>query len=455
MPEMYRKISVISVTCLLLVMAAGCIKNDIPYPRRLGKITAFEVQGQIGKTVVDSVARTVSVDVADTVDLARVRLVRFEVSDGTAVSPSPDSLAVLDLTEPFEFVLSTYPGQNYLWTVTAEYAEEQAPGVDAWATVAYVKDVLPSVQGTPGIRWRRADTDQWQESTDLTLSGDSASVVLRGLTPATAYVYRMYAADKEGPEVSFMTEEARQMPNMSFDEWNTTGGIVYPNADQEENAWWDSGNTGARLGGKVPTSQETEFLAVPGEGKSAVRMETVNAIIAMAGGNIFSGSFGSIQGLGAEVFFGRPFDTRPLRLTGYYSYEPQVINNVKAPQNVPLPFDASTIMGRMDRCCIFVYVTDWDGPFRVNTTEHVYLDINDPHVIGYGQLVDSVGTGGEYRQFTVDIKYRSHRKPTYCAVVAVASQYADFFTGGIGSLMYADEFAFEYDGEAVWEEGYR
>ena len=36
--------------------------------------------------------------------------------------------------------------------------------------------------------------------------------------------------------------------------------------------------------------------------------------------------------------------------------------------------------------------------------------------------------------------------------MAVASQYADFFTGGIGSLMYVDEFAFGYDGTPVWEE---
>ena len=56
---------------LLTTSVAGCIKNDIPYPRRLGKITAFEVSGQIGGAVIDSTARTVSVEVADTVDLAQ------------------------------------------------------------------------------------------------------------------------------------------------------------------------------------------------------------------------------------------------------------------------------------------------------------------------------------------------------------------------------------------------
>lgn len=529
-----RQLSVV----LMAVMTAGCIKNDIPYPRMLGKITAFEVQGQKGEAAIDSIARTVTVDVADSADLASLRLLRFEVSDHTSVSPDLESR--IDLSSPKTYVLTTWPGQSYSWTVSAtqtvdryirvqnqvgeamfnvdeHYAMfyvtfeqpldeivitdmklgpsnsviEPDPSVvhdftvaqrftvkyrdveefwtvvayqkeatletgnaDAWATSAYLHGTIPAGAGEAGFRYRQAASDQWQElpSSSVTVDGTAVSAVLEGLQPATEYVYRIYSGSDEGPEVRFITEEALQMPNMGFDAWNTTNGVVYPNADQGENAWWDSGNTGARLGGKTPTSQETSFLAVSGEGKSAARLETVNAIIAMAGGNVFSGYFGSVQGLGAEVFFGRPFETRPLRLTGYYSYAPKPIDNVKPPQNVTLPFDRNTIGGRMDRCHIFIYVTAWDGPYRVNTTEHRYLDLNDPDVIGYGELVDSVGTDGQYRHFSIDIKYRDNRKPTYCAVVAVASQYADFFTGGIGSLMYVDEFVFEYDGLPVWEE---
>lgn len=527
---------------LLTGAVAGCIKNDIPYPRRLGKITAFEVSGQIGEAVIDSTARTVAVEVADTVDLAQVRLVRFEMPDNTVSDPSPDDVSVLDLSEPMEFVLTTWPDQHYTWTVSATqtmeryirvenqvretqfnsyerqavvyvstdqpkdsivitemklgptgsvitpdfttvhdfttpqeftttYNEESevwtvwvmqveatltTQDADAWAQFAYLYGMVPEGSASPGFRWRRADSDQWQEvdQSSVTVSGTSVSARITGLDAGTEYVYKIYSDVQEGSEVSFTTEEDAQMPNMSFDAWNTTDGVVYPNADQNENFWWDSGNTGAKLGGKTPTSQETSFVAVSGEGKSAARLETVNAIIAMAGGNVFSGHFGSVQGLGAEVFFGRPFESRPLTLSGYYSYEPVTIDNVKPPSGVELPFDESTIAGQSDRCHIFVYVTAWDGPYRVNTTEHRYLDINDPDVLGYGELIDEVGTGGEYKQFTINIKYReSNRnvKPTYCAVVAVASQYADYFTGGIGSLMYVDEFSFGYDGDVIWE----
>ena len=538
---MRPKIPALVLLCIAAAAVQGCIKNDIPYPRLQGNITAFEVEGQAAAAVIDSTAMTVTVDLADTVDMAQVRLLKFTLSDNTTAEPASDSGDVLDMRTPLKYTLTTWPDQHYEWTVTAvqtieryvtaknqvgeasinpgeytvvlfiaednpleqvEITEMQlgpsnsviAPDpttvhdfrdpqkftvtyrdvteewtvaaiptpvtvttseADAWAHFAYLYGMVPSGSEAPGFRYMKAGGSEWTDvpAADVTVDGMNVSALLRGLEPGADYVYKIYSGSLEGGEVAFTTETAAQMPNMGFDAWNTTEGVVYPNADQGENFWWDSGNTGAKLGGKTPTSQETSFLAVSGDGESAARLETVNAIIAMAGGNVFSGHFGSVQGLGAEVFFGRPFSTRPTRLTGYYSYQPKTIDNVKPPEGVTLPFDRNTIKGQMDCCHIFVYVTAWDGPYRVNTTERRYLNINDPDVIGYGELVDNVGTGGQYKEFSIDIKYRDHRKPTYCAVVAVASKYADYFTGGIGSLMYVDEFAFEYDGEVVWEEG--
>lgn len=537
-----EKIKLLGVL-LLAATVSGCIKNDIPYPRLQGNITAFEVEGQLSAAVIDSAALTVTVDMADTVDLAQVRLLKFALSDKAVAEPAADSGDVLDMTASLEYSLTTWPGQQYLWTVTAtqtieryvraenqvgeavisastfsvklpisedvpldeivitevqlgpsnsvitpdprevhdftqpqkftvtyrDITEEWTIAVmptevtvttseaDAWAHFAYLYGMVPSGAETPAFRYIEAGGSEWLDvpAEDVAVDGMNVSALLRGLSPGTDYVYKIVSGELEGSEVAFTTEEAAQMPNMGFDQWNTTDGVVYPNADQGDNYWWDSGNKGAKLGGKTPTSQEVSFLATDdAENTSAARLETLNAVIAMAGGNVFSGHFGSVQGLGAEVFFGRPFESRPLTLSGYYSYSPVTINNVNPPDGVELPFDASAIAGQSDRCHIFVYVTAWDGPYRVNTTEHRYLDVNDPDVLGYGELIDEVGTGGEYKQFTINIKYREDKrnvKPTYCAVVAVASQYADYFTGGIGSLMYVDEFSFGYDGDVIWE----
>lgn len=517
---------------LAAAATAGCIKNDIPYPRLQGNIIAFEVEGQTAVAVIDSAALTVTVDIVDTVDPAKLRLLKFTLSDRAVAEPAQDSGDILDMRSPLKYTITTWPDQSYEWTVTAVqtieryiraknqigeakinpgeyeavlYIAEDNPleqveitGIqlgpsnsvitpdpttvhdftapqkftvtyrdvteewtvtvmptevtvttseaDAWAHFAYLYGMVPSGSEAPGFRYMKAGGSEWTDvpAADVTVDGMNVSALLRGLDPGADYVYKIYSGSLEGGEVSFTTETAEQMPNMGFDEWNKPDKNWYANADQAD-PWWDSGNEGANMLGEAnPTSPEETKVK---KGKAA-RLETVSVVGVMAGGNIYSGDFGRTimeGGMGAEVYFGRPFAHRPLRLTGYYSYEPAVINKAKAPYD--------NLMGEMDMCHIFVYVMASDGPKTVNTVKGIYLNVNDPDVIGYGELVDNVGTGGQYKEFSIDIKYRDHRKPTYCAVVAVASKYADYFTGGIGSLMYVDEFAFEYDGDVVWEEG--
>ena len=122
--KMNRKVIIRWLLPLMLAVAvSGCIKNDIPYPRLLGRITAFEVRGQIGEAVIDSIARTVTVDIEDTAVLTRLRLLRFELSDHTSVSPEIDS--VIDLSSPKTFSLTTWPDQSYEWTVSATQTVER------------------------------------------------------------------------------------------------------------------------------------------------------------------------------------------------------------------------------------------------------------------------------------------------------------------------------------------
>lgn len=535
---MRPKIPALVLLCIAAAAVQGCIKNDIPYPRLQGNITAFEVEGQAAAAVIDSAAFTVTVDLADTVDMAQVRLLKFTLSDNTTAEPASDSGDVLDMRTPLKYTLTTWPDQHYEWTVTAvqtieryvravnqvgnavfnvgecmvklpiaedvpldkiEILEMQlgpsnsvitpdptqvhdfrAPQkftvtyrdvteewtvmvmptevtvttseADAWAHFAYLYGMVPSGSEAPGFRYMKAGGSEWTDvpAADVTVDGMNVSALLRGLDPGTDYVYKIYSGSLEGGEVSFKTETAEQMPNMGFDEWTDIEGCWYPNLDIESNYWWDSGNPGANyvsaLTGSMNPTQPTDDVAVKGDGKKAVKMETIMVMgLKMAGGNIFSGQFGKVSGMNASVEFGRPFTTRPLKLKGYYKYSPVEINQVSSAYE--------HMRGKMDRCNIFVYVTDWAAPYVVDTGAGIYLDVNDEHVIGYGELVDSVGTGNSYEEFTIEIKYRNHRKPTYCAVVAVASKYADFFTGGEGSVLYVDEFAFEYDGEVVWEEG--
>ena len=165
-------------------------------------------------------------------------------------------------------------------------------------------------------------------------------------------------------------------------------------------------------------------------------------MIALAAGNIYTGDFGKIAGLGAELTWGTPFSSRPLSLKGYYKYQPVTIDRVKP------PYEA--MKGQTDICQIQVFITDWDAPFTVNTNTGTFVDAeNDPGIIAYGKLETS-GSSDEYQSFTIPLEYRDlERKPKYIVISACASRYGDYFTGGVGSVLYVDEFELVYDGDVV------
>ncbi len=523
-----------SLFLFLALSLSSCIENDIPYPKKLGKITAFEVSGQIGASVIDSTKLTISLELSDTVDVENVRVIKMEVPDKTTFTPALSQY--INMLQPVKYTLKTYPDQEYLWTISAKQVIERYVKVDnqvgkaefdvdnkiaivfvtksqnlkdmkindvklgpsnsviepdprtitdystlryftvsyrniketwainvvikdvelitnpadAWATHSFLSGRYVQGMGNPTFSYRRSDDTQWTliPEGDVKITDIDFSYHLTGLTPNTKYLYKAVVGTNEGEEVEFITEKDTQMPNMSFDDWvsNIIGGkkTWFPNLDTDANYWWDSGNIGANtIGEKNPTTPEETFVK---KGKAA-RMETVSVVGQMAGGNVFSGKFVEtilIPRSGAKVDFGRPFTTRPSKLRGYYSYEPKEINKVKDPYKY--------LLGKSDRCHIFLMLFDRNIPYSVNTAQGTYLPpYTDDNVIGYADLVDSVGTGGAYKEFSLDIIYKDKRKPGYCALVAVASYYADYFTGGVGSLLFADEFSFIYDSEVKWK----
>ena len=47
--------------------------------------------------------------------------------------------------------------------------------------------------------------------------------------------------------------------------------------------------------------------------------------------------------------------------------------------------------------------------------------------------------------FIIGLVGDTSRVPTYIVVVASASKYGDYFTGGDGSVLFIDDFSLEYD----------
>ena len=310
-----------------------------------------------------------------------------------------------------------------------------------WAMFAYVngKYTTDSAPEGLGFQCRKASEAEWTDfAGEISYEGKTFSAKITGLEPETEYEFRAVTAQdrRDDNVVSFTTEAADQLPNFNFDSWYKDGKNWYANADMGDNYFWDSGNKGANTLSEVnPTSPEETFVV---SGK-AVRMESKYVILAFAGGNIYSGSFGSVSGLGASINFGRPYTCRPTALHGWYSYAPKAIDKVKAPYE--------DLKGTMDVGKIYVALTDWSSPFNVNTnTGTFFVPDEDPAVIAYGELEIPENSNGEYKEFTIDLEYRDlERIPTHVLVVATASKYADYFTGGVGSTMYIDEFEFVFE----------
>ena len=131
------------VICLFIGIAIcfqGCIENDIPYPRIKAEIQKIDVEGMVSAKI-NSEMSTVTVKVADTLDLRNIQIKTLEVTSGATVIP--DSLSCLDFVhfpdsgfssvdslpgtvntrmnfkKPVPFLLRIY--QDYLWTVSVEH----------------------------------------------------------------------------------------------------------------------------------------------------------------------------------------------------------------------------------------------------------------------------------------------------------------------------------------------
>lgn len=317
--------------------------------------------------------------------------------------------------------------------------------VDAWALFAnvYAQWNTESEPSGIGFQYRKSGESSWSDFIGTVNKGSANTFYAKitGLSAETAYEFRAVTANEQVNDniISATTEAMVQLPNFNFDSWFKNGKHWYPDADLDANFFWDSGNEGANTLSELnPTSPE-ESIVISGK---AVKMESKTVLGVMAGGNIYSGDFLERQGTNAIISFGRPYNCRPTTLKGYYRYAPVAIDKTKDPYN--------DLKGTMDVGHIYVLLADWSRPYEVNSGEKNFLDPNtNPGVIAFGELIDDQGgTNGEYKEFTIDINYKegtSGRKPTYVVVVATASKYADYFTGGIGSIMYIDEFQFGFE----------
>ncbi len=125
---------------LLPLLAASCVKNDIPYPVVVPHILTVDAEG--AKSVdIDNEDRTVNIVLEENVDLKNVKIKGYTTDiDGDRLSVSDKIEGRHDLTSPWTVTLSTW--QDYQWTISAERPVERYFTVEGQvgATVMDVKN---------------------------------------------------------------------------------------------------------------------------------------------------------------------------------------------------------------------------------------------------------------------------------------------------------------------------
>ncbi|MGM9736350.1 MAG: DUF4493 domain-containing protein [Candidatus Cryptobacteroides sp.] len=355
--------------------------------------------------------------------------ISLDITDFIAQVPVGDykmDFTIIDTKKHF----STF---NLVFEIISDIEADAVGASAGWASFARLEGrffVLPAPEGLT-FQYKEASASSWNEVPISEVSVNSSTkrftTILKSLKPSTEYVFRAVSAqDKETKEMSFTTSSAETLHNLSFDNWSSNDKMP----DAEGYAIWDSANSA----GAATTTSPTDD-AVSGK---AARLESVTAFGLMAAGNIFTGQFVGLAGLGAELDWGVPFTSRPIALRGYYKYAPKTIDKTRDPY--------TDKAGQTDESQILIFLTDWSTAFRVNTSKKTFVDLdNDAGIIALGQL-NSSDTDSGYVKFTLPLVYRDRsRIPTYIVIAAASSRYGDYFTGGVGSVLQIDEFELVYD----------
>lgn len=352
-------------------------------------------------------------------------------------------------------VTVTVDDKTNTYTYTFEVPQKMgtefaAKGANAWSSFAMLNaEITSKTQSFQNsgitLQWKVSGAEEWSEVANdaLTITEtDKIQYTLKGLSPQTAYEYRIRYVEGDNEVTSniikFTTEPQTPLYNGGFENWWMDGKVAYANA--QGTSFWDTSNQGAASFGG---SNTTETTSVVHGGSKAAKLESKYIVIKFAAASLYTGSFGALIGTkGAWLNWGVPFTARPTALKGYMQYAPATINRVGSnlPANTPEK-------GSPDQCGMYCALLS-EALVVDNTDMSTFPNWEtDPRVIAYGTLPTSqnVHSNGQWKEVNIPLVYRDlTRKPTHLLVVFSASKYGDYFHGGEGSTLYLDDFELVY-----------
>lgn len=402
----------------------------------------FRVKGQIGAPVFDVPNHRAIAYVNQDVDLSNIKITELVLGPQGITTYNPEKEKITDFSLGYQNVIIDYHDTMQEWTlyIVPSESEISTDRVDAWTNVAWLygsgkEDALN------GFEIKEATASSWEKVPDEYVTHDKGSFTARmiHLKANTTYVCRAVSGDLIGNEITFTTGSVTELPNGYFEFWNLAGKVWNPWEENTEN-FWDTGNKGATTLGESNTQPTEDTWS--GTGLAAKLMSKFvgfGGAGKLAAGNMYVGNYIRTDGTNGILNFGKPFSERPTRLKGYFKYTSVPINKSNN--------EMTALIGQPDTCQIYIALGDWSEPIEIRTkpSNRKLFDKNDSHIIAYAEMFSGESIA-EYTPFTLELEYRdTNRIPTYIVVVASASKYGDYFTGGDGSVLFIDDFALEYD----------
>ena len=400
-----------------------------------------DVEGMVN-AVIDAENHRAIIYVSKEQSLSNIQIHALNL-EGPSGQITPDPAVVHNFTSPQKFMVSRgwEPDVYREWTVYVYHATETASAASVFPMTTRATLTGNIVSGKrPEIEYKQANASSWSTlpASNVSVNGSRYTASFSGLTGSTTYRYRVTVDGVAGAEQSFTTAPATPLENGSFDNWSSktanNGTLWQP---WSTTSFWDTGNKGATTIGdsnSIPTDETCN-----GSGKAA-SLETKWVVMKLAAGNIFTGSYVRTDGTNGILSFGREFKAFPTKLRINYKYTSSTINRIGDE-------DLNYLMGRADSCHIYIALADWDAPYEIRTrkTERQLFNKNDTHVIAYAEYI-SGNSDTQYQQRDLVLDYRyTNRTPKYILIVATASKYGDYFTGGDSSKLLIDNFELIYE----------
>ena len=253
-----------------------------------------------------------------------------------------------------------------------------------------------------------------------------------------------------------------QLPNSSFEEWDTSGKSYLIHAPGGKR-FWDSGNHGSSTMNKNVTLPDTEYAhSGSRSAKLSSQFVGIGALGKFAAGNIFIGQYLETLGTNGATGFGRPisdcvgsFWKIPTAVRLWVKYIPgKAVSKKGAGDKVP--------EGTLDSGQIFVGFSDdsvndittvYEGSENkgtvwsavVNTKTQQFFNKDAANIVAFGEHIFDAATEGDgLVEITIPLEVKKNATPTRVFLVAAASRYGDYFQGGEGSTMWIDDVELVY-----------